>query len=72
VVDAQPAVRALRYVLEQAERGELTGVAIVAACSDGGVATCWEGRPVSDLVYGVEILRPRLLSAGVDPDDEDA
>lgn len=56
-------IGALRTVLEQAERGEVTGVAIATTSPDLGTGSAYKlgEATLSELIGAVELLKYRML-----------
>jgi hypothetical protein len=59
----RPTVELLRQVLDRAERGELTGVAIATTSPDLCTASAWamEAATIAELLGSVDMLYFRLL-----------
>lgn len=59
----QHVIGALRTVLEQAERGEVTGVAIATTSPDLGTGSAYQlgEATLSELLGSVELLKHRML-----------
>lgn len=58
-----PVVDTLRYVLEQAERGEITAVAIATCAPDLSTGSAYKlgDGTLSELLGSIELLKWRML-----------
>lgn len=61
LVDATSLVALLRGLADDAERGEIIGLAVVTELTGGRIGTAFEPNDVHRLLGGLERLKARLL-----------